>query len=150
MPVTDSKMTRFWITLEQGVDFVLMALKKTQGGDFVPKIPSMKILDLAKAIGPDCKIKEIGIRPGEKIHEVLISKSDAQNTIEFQDYYIVEPQFKWWSTDEDYLKDGKSVNKDFVYSSDVNTKWLDALDIQDIIKVLIKSIINDSVRLNKV
>jgi len=134
LPVTDVKMTRFWITLNKGVEFVLKSLQKTQGGElFVPKIPSMKIVDLAKAIGPNCKIEEIGIRPGEKIHEVLISASDAPNTIEFEDYFIVKPQFKWWSTDDSYLKDGKPVDNDFVYSSDVNDSWLKKDDILNII-----------------
>ena len=134
LPVTDIKMTRFWITINKGVEFVLKSLERTQGGElFIPKIPSMKIIDLAKAIGPNCKIEEVGIRPGEKIHEVLISDSDAPNTLEFDDYYLVEPQFKWWSTDDSNIKKGKPVKKNFTYSSDKNSQWLTQNDIHSII-----------------
>jgi len=134
LPITDNKMTRFWITLEKGVDFVIKCLEKTQGGElFIPKIPSMKIVDLARAIGPDCEIKEIGIRPGEKIHEVLITGADAPNTLEYKDHFIIEPQFKWWYTDDSYIKEGKPVKKNFIYSSDVNDRWLTDNDIHNII-----------------
>ena len=97
LPVTDKRMTRFWITLDQGVNFVINCLSKMCGGElFVPKIPSMKILDLAKTIAPKAKIEIIGIRPGEKIHEVMISTDDAINTIEFDNYYVIQPSQPWW------------------------------------------------------
>ena len=121
--ITDRRMTRFWITLEEAVKMVLLALENMQGGEiFVPKIPSMKITDLAQAIAPDCEQETIGIRPGEKLHEVLISKSDARQTLEFDDYYIIEPNFEWWNSNNhgkgNELKDG------FKYSSDNNSQWL--------------------------
>ena len=95
LPITDPKMTRFWITLEQAVEFVLKSLETMVGGElFVPKIPSMKIVDLAKAICPDCKTEIVGIRPGEKLHEVMVPKDDAYNTVEFEDYFVIKPPFR--------------------------------------------------------
>lgn len=129
LPVTDDRMSRFWITLEQGVDFVLENFKRMQGGEvFVPKIPSMKIIDLAKAIAPNLGIKIIGVRPGEKLHEVMISSDDAYHTIEFDDHYVIAPSIKFAAA-SDYTKNnknevGKPVQDNFSYSSDNNTKWL--------------------------
>lgn len=98
MPVTDERMTRFWITLEKGVQFVLDNLERMLGGEiFVPKIPSMKVMDLAKAIAPDCDIEIVGIRPGEKLHEAMIMEDDARHTVEFDDHYVIQPEFPWWS-----------------------------------------------------
>jgi UDP-N-acetylglucosamine 4,6-dehydratase len=92
LPITDPRMTRFWITLQQGVDFVLRCLGRMRGGEvFVPKIPSMSLLDLARAIAPDCRLETVGIRPGEKLHETMISEDDARNTLEFEDYYVILP-----------------------------------------------------------
>jgi len=123
LPVTDPKMTRFWITLEQSVDFVLSGLERMSGGElFVPKIPSMNIMDLAKAICPECKTEIVGIRPGEKLHEVMITEDDSRNVLEFDDYFIVKPDFKWWEKRE--AVGGKAVAPDFRYSSDNNDKWL--------------------------
>lgn len=97
IPVTDQRMTRFWITLEQGVQFVLDSLTRMHGGEiYVPKIPSMKIIDLARAVAPECKIKYIGIRPGEKLHELMITEDDARRTLEFDRYYVIQPEFSWW------------------------------------------------------
>ncbi len=122
-PITDSRMTRFWITLEQGVRFVIKNFERMQGGEiFVPKIPSMNIMDLAKAIGPECKTKIVGIRPGEKIHEVMIGEDDARNTKELDDCYVIQPAFNWWN--EDNHAEGKSLPEGFRYSSDINDKWL--------------------------
>jgi len=91
------RMTRFWITLDQGVEFVLKCLEKMVGGElFVPKIPSMRILDLAKAIGPHCKVEAIGIRAGEKIHEVMITRDDARRTLDMGEFYIIQPDFMFW------------------------------------------------------
>jgi UDP-N-acetylglucosamine 4,6-dehydratase len=126
LPITHESMTRFWITLEQGVEFVLNCLQQMHGGElFVPKIPSMNIMDLAKAIAPEAKTEIIGIRPGEKIHEVMISSDDALNTLEFESHYVIQPAHPWWDNLKYIkIKGGKEVENDFVYSSDNNSDWL--------------------------
>ena len=126
LPITDAKMTRFWITLKKGVDFVLERLEAMSGGEiFVPKIPTMSIHDLARAIGPNCTIKDIGFRPGEKLHEVLIPFDEARNTLEFSRHYTVYPSFHWWKV-EDHLFDngeeGSNVGQNFQYRSN-STAW---------------------------
>ena len=127
LPVTDERMTRFWITLDKGVQFVLDSLERMHGGEiFVPKIPSMSIIDLATAIGPECEIEFVGIRPGEKLHEVMITQDDARNTMEYDEYYVIAPEFKWWQAD--YLS-GESVPEGFVYSSEQNEEWLTINDL---------------------
>ncbi|HCJ66689.1 MAG TPA: UDP-N-acetylglucosamine 4,6-dehydratase (inverting) [Elusimicrobia bacterium] len=121
--ITDKRMTRFWITLEQGVEFVINCIEKMHGGEvFVPKIPSMKILDLAKAITPECKIEYIGIRPGEKINECLITEDEARHTLEFDDFFVIEPEQPWWKVD--LWSNGKKLPDGFRYTSDKNGKWL--------------------------
>lgn len=121
LPITDPRMTRFWITLEQAVDFVLKSLEIMVGGElFVPKIPSMKIMDLAKAICPECKTEIVGIRPGEKLHEVMVPKDDAYNTVEFEDYYVIKSSFRNF---ERRFNGGKAVIEDFEYNSGTN-QWL--------------------------
>ena len=133
LTLTDKRMTRFWITYEQAIGLVIKSLENMVGGEvFVPKIPSMRILELAKAIGPECELMEIGIRPGEKIHEVLITQEEARNTYEFDEYYLVEPQYRWW--DKANMKGGKKVDKEFVYSSDNNEKWLSIEELNGMIK----------------
>lgn len=124
LPVTDLRMTRFWLKLEQAVEMVLEALETMKGGElYVKKIPSMKITDLARAIAPNLPIKEIGIRPGEKIHEQMITQEDARNTIELKDYYIILPQI--FSTDvHSKYPDAKFVPNDFEYHSGNNDQWL--------------------------
>jgi UDP-N-acetylglucosamine 4,6-dehydratase len=123
IPVTDRRMTRFWITLDQGVDFVLMAARTMHGGElFVPKIPSMRIVDLAEAVAPGCEVVEIGIRPGEKLHELMIPADDARHTVECPRHYVVCPELDYWSG-ENY-KDAPRVPDRFEYSSDRNTEWL--------------------------
>ncbi len=123
LPITDPRMTRFWITLDQGVRFVVKNIERMQGGEiFIPKIPSMNIMDLAKAVAPDCKTKIIGIRPGEKLHEIMIGEDDARYTKELKDCYVIQPIFKWWSKDNH--SDGQSVPDGFSYSSDKNKEWL--------------------------
>jgi len=123
LPVTDKRMTRFWITLEQGVQFVLDNLDRMHGGEiFVPKIPSMRVIDLAKAIAPTCNIEIIGIRAGEKLHEAMIMEDDARHTVEFDDYYIIQPEFPWWS--KKYAEGGKILPDGFSYTSDSNVEWL--------------------------
>lgn len=126
LPITDERMTRFWITLEQGVDFVLSSLDRMHGGEiFVPKIPSMRITDLARAIAPDCKMKIIGIRPGEKMHEIMVPEDDAYHTVEHDKYFAILPTFHDWSAEE-YLSEngGKPCPDGFSYSSNSNTQWL--------------------------
>jgi UDP-N-acetylglucosamine 4,6-dehydratase/5-epimerase len=123
LPITDERMTRFWITLEQGVQFVINSLERMKGGEiFVPKIPSMKVVDLAKAIAPDAEIEIIGIRPGEKLHETMITEDDARHTVEFDSYYVITPEFPWCP--QEYVKHGKSLPEGFKYTSDTNTEWL--------------------------
>jgi UDP-N-acetylglucosamine 4,6-dehydratase len=126
LPITDPRMTRFWITLNQGVDFVLSSLAMMHGGEiFVPKIPSLKIVDLARFMAPNLPTHTVGIRPGEKLHEVLITTDDARTTIELPDRYIIEPSFAFWSR-EPYEKSGaRPVVEDFCYASNTNDRWLD-------------------------
>jgi UDP-N-acetylglucosamine 4,6-dehydratase len=126
LPITDERMTRFWITLGQGVQFVLDSLARMHGGEiFVPKIPSMNIMDVAKVVAPECRTETIGIRPGEKLHEALITSDDAYHTVEFEDHYVIQPNDVWWDR-TDYLKTsgGKPVPDAFQYSSDVNPVWM--------------------------
>ncbi len=134
IPITAADMTRFWITLSQGVDMVVRTFQEMSGGEiFVPKIPSMRIAELAKAIAPDVKHKIIGIRPGEKMHEVMISKDDACNTVELDDFYIIKPSFVFWSNTEKTEAKGKPVPDGFEYSSDKNSDWLSAEDLKQIL-----------------
>jgi len=131
--VTDERMTRFWITLEQGVTFVIACIENMYGGEvFVPKIPSMKIIDLAKAVGHGCKIKKIGIRPGEKIHECLLTEDETRHAMEFKDFFVVEPEHYWWKK-KGHLKNGKRLPDGFRYSSDTNDQWLTGKDILEMI-----------------
>ncbi|MEI6399220.1 MAG: UDP-N-acetylglucosamine 4,6-dehydratase (inverting) [Pseudomonadota bacterium] len=124
LPITDEKMTRFLITLDQGVDLVFKALENTGGGEiFVPKIPSMKMTDVAKAIAPECDLKVTGIRPGEKLHESMISVDDAANTREYADHYRIFPTIHKWSPDSK-LEGGKPVPEGFEYTSDKNSSWM--------------------------
>jgi UDP-N-acetylglucosamine 4,6-dehydratase/5-epimerase len=121
--ITDESMTRFWITLEQGVCFVIDSVERMRGGEvFVPKIPSMKVNDLADAIAPGLERKIIGIRPGEKIHETLLTSDEARHAQEFDDYYVIEPEFHFWKKDN--LKFGKALPEAFSYTSANNTWWL--------------------------
>lgn len=126
LPITDERMTRFWITLRQGVEFVLSSLSMMHGGEiFVPKIPTMKVTDVARCIAPDLPQKTVGIRPGEKLHEIMITVDDARSTIELEDRYVIEPAFAYWSR-APYTEDGaKPVDEDFVFASNSNTDWLD-------------------------
>lgn len=135
LPITDPRMTRFWITLEQGVQFVLQCLERmTRGEIFVPKLPSMKVTDLALALAPDCKHEVVGIRPGEKLHEVMITAEDAYHSYEFENHYVIAPQFTWW--DAKYCSEGKSLPDGFVYSSDRNDWWLTSEELKQLAKQL--------------
>lgn len=131
--ITDEKMTRFWITLEQGVNFVISCIERMKGGEvFIPKIPSMRIMDLAEAIAPGTKIKTIGIRPGEKVNEVLLSLQEARHAKEFDTYFIVEPEFLLGQKESG----GKSLPDNFKYSSDANDSWLSKQELKKILKEL--------------
>jgi len=134
LPITDTRMTRFWITLNQGVQFVLSCMGLARGGEiFVPKIPSMRIVDLAKALAPDLPHHVVGIRPGEKLHEVMVTEDDARSTLELDDRYIIEPSFHWWSR-RSFVEDGaKRVAADLRYASDTNTQWLDAARLRSML-----------------
>ncbi len=126
LPLTDPRMTRFWITLDQGVRFVLRSVARMHGGElFVPKIPSMKVVDLAKAIAPECRLETVGIRPGEKLHEVMIPEDDARLAVGFDDHYVIQPAFPWWDA-EAYRRaaGGTPCPEGFRYASDTNTWWL--------------------------
>jgi UDP-N-acetylglucosamine 4,6-dehydratase len=132
--ITDERMTRFWLSLDQGVDFTIRCIEQMQGGEvFVPKIPSMRIIDLAKAIAPDAEIDFIGIRPGEKLHEVLISEDEARHTVELNDMFVVEPSGVLWFG-HDWRSKGKLLDEGFRYGSDNNNEWLDEDQIREIVQ----------------
>lgn len=123
LTMTDRRMTRFWVTLDQAVEFVTRCIERLQGGEiFIPKIPSMALLDLVQAIAPDCRIRETGIRPGEKLHEVLLTEDDARHALEFDDCFLIEPEFPWWGGSR--WVGGKPLPEGFSYRSDNNTQWL--------------------------
>jgi UDP-N-acetylglucosamine 4,6-dehydratase len=126
IPITDSRMTRFWITLDQGVAFVLSSLESMSGGEiFVPKIPSMKIVDLAETLAPGLPHEIVGIRPGEKLHEVMITEDDARMTVQLDDRYVICPPIRGWSRENLQASGAKPVSDGFRYASDQNTEWLD-------------------------
>ena len=130
-PITDKRMTRFWITLDQAVEFVLESFEIMQGGElYVPRIPSMKIMDLAQAIKKDFKYEEIGIRPGEKLHEEMISPDDSRRTVELSNRYVVSPIFAEWGFTP---PKGKTVKEGFNYRSDTNDLWLTIEELQKLI-----------------
>jgi UDP-N-acetylglucosamine 4,6-dehydratase len=125
LPITDERMTRFWITLEQGASLVLNALLQMRGGEiWVPRIPSMRIVDVIRVIAPKSKVKVIGIRPGEKLHEVMIPLDDGRTTLEFTDHFIIKPIFPWWDKNWHAEKNGSPPPEGFYYGSDNNTEWL--------------------------
>jgi UDP-N-acetylglucosamine 4,6-dehydratase/5-epimerase len=133
-PITDERMTRFWITLDQGVDLVLKALNDSCGGEtFVPRIPSMKVTDLAKAIEPECKFKFTGIRSGEKLHEVLVSYDEARNTRIFDGIYVIMPQFFVCQAVIEAYKKYPLVPEDFVFQSNINDLWLNQNDLREMV-----------------
>lgn len=140
LPITDKRMTRFWITLTQGVDFVLDRLEHMQGGEiFVPKIPSTKLVDVARAIGPDCRLESVGIRPGEKLHEVLIPYDEAAHTLEYEQHYTVYPVWNRWQKSEERRDKGgigRPVDPDFHYWSKGN-EW--QLSVEELRALLARS-----------
>ena len=135
--VTDMRMTRFWITLEQGVDLVFKAFHESKGGEtYISKIPSFHIGDLAKAMLPDCKIDEIGIREGEKLHEVIVTKDDSLLTYEYDRHYIIYPHFEWWDFQAGFTEGGVKVPDGFEYSSGTNTVWLGTEELKTALKYI--------------
>lgn len=135
LPVTDVRMTRFWITLEQGVEFVLASLARMHGGEiFVPKIPSMRLIDLARTIAPECEIKIIGVRPGEKLHEVMVSEDDAYRTVEYDTYFVILPTFSEAERQAYIQRFGGTPCADgFRYGSDNNSRWLTPEELREMI-----------------
>ena len=131
LPITDERMTRFMITLEQGVQLVWEAFNDMEGGEiYVRKIPSMAISDIAEAVGPGKLTEVVGIRPGEKLHEQMIGEEDAPNTYEYGDYYKILPTINNWSPGTDMVKGGKKVAENFVYTSDANPDWMTPVELQ--------------------
>jgi UDP-N-acetylglucosamine 4,6-dehydratase len=130
--ITDPRMTRFWITLEQGVRFVVRCIEQMQGGEiFVPKIPSMKLTDIAETIAPGCEVKCVGIRPGEKLHEVLVSEDEARNTVELEDMYVIQPAHSWWRKEN--WNGARPLADGFRYTSDSNRFWLTNQELQELV-----------------
>ena len=141
MPITDPRMTRFMISLEQGVELVWHTFEDMEGGEiYVKKIPSMKVVDLAKVIAPDAVQKIVGIRPGEKLHEQMISPEDAFYTYEYEEHFKILPVINNWSSDPFRIKDGKKVNEGFVYASDNNPDWMSDADFKEWLEMNRKSI----------
>lgn len=130
--ITDPRMTRFWLTLEQGVRFVIHCMEQMHGGEiFVPRIPSMRLVDLAETIAPGCEIEYIGIRPGEKLHEVLVSEDESRQTVSTEEMFIIKPSHPWWSA-ENWVH-GKPLADGFRYSSDTNEQWLTRRQLEELI-----------------
>ncbi len=135
LPITDPRMTRFWITLDEGVQLVLKSFTRMQGGElFVPKIPSMNIMDLAEVIAPDCETHIIGIRPGEKLHETLIDEDAARHTLEWDDHYVIQPEFPWWGAKRP--AGGTPLPEGFSYRSDNNPWRLGREELREMIAKL--------------
>jgi FlaA1/EpsC-like NDP-sugar epimerase len=131
LPITDERMTRFMITLEQAVQLVWHAIADMQGGEiYVKKIPSMKVTDIAKSVVPDARLEFVGIRPGEKLHEQMIGSEDAPHCYEYLDHYTILPAIHGWSSDPYRIKNGKKVSEGFVYASDTNTEWMTTAELQ--------------------
>lgn len=134
LPITDYRMTRFWISLDEGVQLVIKALGEAKGGEtFISKIPSFKITDLAQAILPGCEMPEVGIREGEKLHEIMVTREDSMLTYEYEKHFIIYPHFEWWNPDK-IQAGGKRVEQGFEYSSGTNSEWLSVEDIKERLK----------------
>lgn len=134
LPITDTRMTRFWISLEQGVELVIKALDESRGGEvFISKIPSFKVIDLAEAMLPGCKLKDVGIRPGEKLYEVMVTKEDSLRTYEFDKHFIIYPEYNFWGK-ATIPQGGKRVEEGFEYNSGTNTEWLSVEDLRELLK----------------
>ena len=136
LPITDYRMTRFWISLTQGVELVIKALEEANGGEtFISKIPSFKITDLAEAMMPGCEKPEVGIREGEKLHEIMVTVEDSMTTYEYEKHFIVYPQMVWNNRQKPIMS-GKKVPEGFSYSSDNNTEWLTVEEIRELLKTV--------------
>lgn len=132
LPITDFEMTRFWITLDQGVDLVFKAIKESKGGEtYISKIPSFKIIDLAKAMLDDVELKEVGIREGEKLHEVMITRDDSRSTYEYEKHYIIYPHFDWWHFESHFTPGGDLIKRGFEYDSGKNEQWLNSYELRE-------------------
>jgi UDP-N-acetylglucosamine 4,6-dehydratase len=130
LTITDAAMTRFWITLDEAVEFVLASLERMQGGEvFVPRIPSMSVMDLAEALAPDAEREIVGIRPGEKVHEVLLTSDEARHAVGFEDYYAIYPAFPFWR--DSAFPEGEELPPGFRYASDTNEEWLSAEQLRE-------------------
>ena len=139
LPITDYRMTRFWISLEQGVELVIRALSEANGGEtFISRIPSFKITDLAQAMMPGCEMREVGIREGEKLHEIMITREDSMNTYEHDGYFVIYPRYTWWGESR-LIPGGKPVAEGFEYSSGKNIEWLTVEKIRELLKTDITS-----------
>lgn len=135
LPITHFDMTRFWISLEQGVDLVFEAIEKARGTEiYVSKIPSFKVTDLARAMAPDAELVDVGLRAGEKMHELMITKEDSRKAYDYGNYYIIYPQVDWWSVERHFTPGGKPIINGFEYSSDTNDKWLSVEQIRELLK----------------
>ncbi|WP_296882755.1 UDP-N-acetylglucosamine 4,6-dehydratase (inverting) [uncultured Methanobrevibacter sp.] len=133
LPITDMRMTRFWITLDEAVDLVIKAIDEARGGElFIHKCPSFRVIDLAEAMLPGCELEDVGIRAGEKLHEVMITDEDSRSAYEYDDYYIIYPELEWWSNHE--VEGGKKVEDRFFYASDNNEDWLTVEDLREALK----------------
>lgn len=132
LPITDMRMTRFWITLDEGVDLVFHALDHSRGGEvYVSKIPSYKVVDLARAMDGTAELREVGIREGEKLHEVMITAEDSRLTYDYGEHFIIYPHFEWWNQEEHFIPGGTPVAPGFRYSSDNNEQWLSVEEMRE-------------------
>lgn len=144
LTITDERMTRFWITLEQGVHFVVHCIEQMQGGEvFVPKIPSMRVIDIARAIAPEAELESIGIRPGEKLHEVLIHEDEARSTIELENMFVVQPSASLWFGHA-WREKGHLLPEGYQYASDNNTEWLTQDQIKEIVSLIEAELLDSS------
>ncbi len=138
LPITDTRMTRFWINLDQGVQFVLQSLANmTRGEIFVPKLPSTRVTDIAEILAPECELEIVGIRSGEKLHEVMITEEDARRSVEYNNHYVITPDFSWWQKEN--CLNGKPLPDGFIYSSDRNSWWL----TKEEIKAMVESVLRE-------
>jgi UDP-N-acetylglucosamine 4,6-dehydratase len=126
-------MTRFWLTLDQGVRFVVRCIEAMHGGEiFVPKIPSMKLVEMAEALAPGCEVEYMGIRPGEKLHEVLISEDEARNGVEVDDMFVIQPAYSWWQKEN--WSSAQALPDGFRYASDTNPQWMTSSQLQELVE----------------
>ena len=134
--ITDERMTRFWLTLEQGVRFVIRCIEQMHGGEvFVPKIPSMNIMDLVKAVAPDCRVENIGIRPGEKLHEILISEDEVRQALELDDMFVIKPAHPWWQVGNWVA--GRPLPDGFRFASNSNSQWITVNELKHMVETLL-------------